>query len=357
MQKQEGKVLKYLIWSGKEFALARIENKNGVGHKAFEIRTGKDISIEEDLARRDLTINSIARDVLTGEIIDPFNGIQDLKDKILRATTEKFKEDPLRVYRVARMAATYEFSVEERTIEYMNQLKNELASLSAERVFNEFRKALNSNKPSIFFETLKKAGVLEEHFIEIFKLIGVEQPKVYHPEGDAYNHTMQVIDKASNLTTNEIIRYSALVHDLGKGVTPKEKYPHHYGHDKMGIEQVSLMSNRLKVPTMWKKAGKIAAEEHMRAGIFNQMKTEKQVDLLVKLKKSPLGLEGMEIVVTADRWRGEYKPKISNFVKIGEELLNTINGDFIIKKYGKIEGERFNKLLREERISYLKKNF
>lgn len=348
-----GKSFEVFDLNGKEFAMARLENKIGKGHKAFSVKTGKHITIEQDLARRDVTINSIAKDVLTEQIIDPFNGQEDIKNRVIRATTEKFKEDPLRVYRVARLAACFSFSVEDNTIKMMSELKEELDSLSAERVFNEFRRALLSDKPSIFFQVLRSANVLDIHFKEIADLIGVEQPVKYHPEGDAYNHTMQVIDKASILTKDELIRYSALVHDLGKGITPKKEYPHHYGHDKAGMSLVCDLSNRLKVPNSWKKAGKLSAEEHMRAGIFEKMSTAKQVDLLEKLNKSVLGLNGMQIVVTADRWRDENMPKVTNFVNLGNKLLNEINGDDIIKKYGLADGIKVKERLREERIKYL----
>jgi len=206
--------------NGQEFALARTERKVGEGHKNFEIQTDTNITIEKDLARRDITINSIAKDVLTEEIIDPFGGKKDIQNKIIRATTNHFKEDPLRVYRVARIAAQTGFTVEENTLKQMEELKKELTTLSKERVFVEFRKALESPKPSLFFETLKQANVLEVHFPEIANLIGQTQPKQYHPEGDSYNHTMIVVDNAAKLTNNLAIRFSCLVHDLGKGATP-----------------------------------------------------------------------------------------------------------------------------------------
>ena len=349
-----GKSFEVFDLYGREFAMARTETKVGKGHKEFEIQTSKQITIEEDLSRRDVTINSIAKDVLTGKIIDPFNGREDIQNKILRATTGKFKEDPLRVYRVARMAANFEFDVEEKTMELMKSLKNELNSLSPERVFVEFRKALCSNKPSIFFEVLRKTGLLEIHFKEISNLIGAEQPKKYHPEGDSYNHTMQALDKASLLTKDEKIKYAVLVHDLGKGLTPKEKYPHHYGHDKMGGPLVIDLSNRLKVPNSWKNAGKISALEHMKAGIFNEMSYAKQVDLIEKLNKSELGLEGMQIVVIADRWRYSKKPDGINFAQIGKRVLKEITGDSIIKKYKITDGIKIKEKLREERIKHLK---
>ena len=146
----------------------------------------------------------------------------------------------------------------------MNSLRYELDTLSKERIFVEFRKALSSNKPSNFFNTLRKANVLDVHFKEINDLIGSLQPIKYHPEGDSYNHTMIAVDNSAYLTDDPMVRYSSLVHDLGKGLTPKEMYPHHHGHDKIGAEPVRELSNRIGVPTTWEKAGITAAKEHMK---------------------------------------------------------------------------------------------
>lgn len=332
--------------NGCEIALARTERKMGIGHKGFEIKTDKSITIEQDLARRDITINSIAVDVLTKEIIDPFGGKEDIKNKVIKATTESFSEDPLRVYRVARFSAQFEFEIEERTLKLMNALKSELNTISKERVFAEFRKALKVDKPSIFFEALRKAGVLEIHFKEINDLIGAEQPEKYHPEGDSYNHTLEVVDRASKITSDLQIRYSALVHDLGKGVTPKKMYPHHYGHDKNGVEVVSKFSKRIGAPNSWIKCGKTAAKEHMLGGIFWQMTNAKKVDFLDRVNKSILGLEGLQIVVNADKNQihGE------QFVDLKKEILEEINGDYVKRKYRLEQGIEIKEKLRAERI-------
>lgn len=259
-----GKSFEVFDIKGKEFALARTEKKIGKGHKNFEITIGKDITIEEDLKRRDITINAIARDVLTGEITDPFDGIKDIQNRTIRAIGDSFLEDPLRVYRVARFASELGFEVEEKTLKYMNNLREELDTLSKERAFVEFRKALASNKPSIFFNILRTAKVLDVHFKELYDLIGSLQPIKYHPEGDSYNHTMIAVDNSVSLTDDLLIRYACLVHDLGKGLTPKEAYPHHHGHSEKGVEPVRNLSNRIGVPTSWKKAGITSSKEHMR---------------------------------------------------------------------------------------------
>ncbi len=187
-----------------------------------------------------------------------------MERRIIKATSKSFIEDPLRVYRVARFASKLNFEVDKNTINIMKDLKSELKYLSAERVFDELRKALRTNKPSIFFEVLKKANVLDVHFNEIEKLIGAEQPIKYHPEGDSYNHTMLALDMSAKLTENEKIRFSVLVHDLGKGLTKKEEYPHHIGHEEKGIMQVENLCKRLKMPNSWMKYGKTSCKEHMK---------------------------------------------------------------------------------------------
>lgn len=248
-----------------EFAMARSEKKIGNLHTDFEITSNKNITIEEDLKRRDITINSIAKDVLTNKIIDPFNGIEDLKNGIIRATSKSsFKEDPLRAYRAARFASKFNFNVDLGTIKLMNELKSDLKYLSEERVFDEFRKAINSDYPYIFFDILKQADILDVHFIEIYKLIGAIQPVQYHPEGDSYNHSLLALKMAASITKDEKIRFSALVHDLGKGVTPSDEYPHHLNHDINGVKQVKKLCKRLKMPNSWIKCGTVAAQEHMR---------------------------------------------------------------------------------------------
>lgn len=339
---------------GKEFALARKERKSGKGHKSFQIETDENITIEEDLARRDITINSIARNVLTGEIVDPYGGIEDIKNKIIRMTTDAFAEDPLRVYRVSRFASTLEFDVEENTIKAMNSLKQELQYLSVERVFNEFKKALASNRPSMFFNTLRKANVLDIHFKEIYNLIGKIQPEKYHPEGDSYNHTMMVVDYATKLTKELEIRYSCLVHDLGKGTTPKEILPHHYGHEERGEKLVGELGKKLKVPNAWTSCGKISAKEHMKGGKFHDMTQKKQVDFIEKVAKSRLGLDGMKVVVMCDKCRNDEFPKDIDFDKIGKECIKNINGNYIMQKYNIKEGIELNKKMHEERINWLK---
>lgn len=253
MAKLDGKAFPVFRMCGSEFALARKEKKVASGHKGFEFITGKEITLKEDLKRRDITINAMAEDVLTGELFDFFGGKKDIENKTIRAIGEHFKEDPLRVYRVARLSSVLGFTVENNTISMMRSLKDELKFLSKERVFAEFEKALKSDKPSIFFDVLRKADVLDVHFMPVYKLIGALQPEKYHPEGDSYNHTMIALDKSCRYTDDVKVRFSVLVHDFGKGETPKEEYPHHIGHEERGVEVVRKFCSFLKIPNAWKK--------------------------------------------------------------------------------------------------------
>ncbi len=345
--------------NNKEFAIARKERKIGIGHNNFDIEINKEITIEQDLERRDITINAIAKEVLTGKIIDPFNGREDLKNKIIRAVSSHFAEDPLRVYRVARFASQFDFNVENNTIKMMKSLKNELSSLTVERVQKELSKALLTNKPSKFFNVLKDADVLEIHFKEIYDLIGAEQPLKYHPEGDSYNHTMIVLDKVADKTKSLSdkrkleLRFSALVHDLGKGTTPKEEYPHHINHEKRGVDLVKNMGKRLKLPTRMIKCGITSCLEHMRGGIFDKMTSSKKVKFIERVNSTILGLDGLQIIVDADNM-SENTDKQNQFAKLGSEIINCTDGNKVMKQYGITEGKEVANKMHEIRVMYLK---
>ncbi len=354
----KGKDFPVFSIANKEFAIARKERKIGIGHNSFDVKTDKKITIEEDLERRDITINAIAKEVLTDKIVDPFNGMEDLKKNIIRAVSNHFVEDPLRVYRVARFASQFNFNVEDNTMNMMKLLKNELYSLAVERVYNELRKALLTDKPSIFFDILKDANVLDIHFKEIYDLIGAEQPIEYHPEGDSYNHTMIVLDKVADKTKSLSderkleLRFSALVHDLGKGTTPKEEYPHHIKHEERGAELVKHIGNRLKLPTRMIKCGITSCLEHMRGGIFDKMTFAKKVNFIERVNSTILGLDGLQIIVDADNMSGDSDK--NQFADLGHEIINCTNGDEIMRQYDITEGKEVANKMHEIRVRYLK---
>ena len=354
----KGKDFPVFSIDNKEFAIARKERKIGIGHNSFDVEIDKKITIEEDLERRDITINAIAKEVLTDKIIDPFGGREDLKNNIIRAVSSHFAEDPLRVYRVARFASQFNFNVEDNTMKMMTLLKDELSSLAVERVYNELSKALLTDKPSRFFDVLRDANVLDIHFKEIYDLIGAEQPIKYHPEGDSYNHTMIVLDKVADKTKylgNERkleLRFSALVHDLGKGATPKEEYPHHIKHEERGVELVKNMGKRLKLPTRLIKCGVTSCLEHMRGGIFDKMTFSKKVSFIERVNNTILGLDGLQIIVDADNMLGNGDE--NQFAELGHEVINCTNGDKIMGQYGITEGKEVANKMHEIRVLYLK---
>ncbi|MBQ7667728.1 MAG: HD domain-containing protein [Clostridia bacterium] len=325
-----------------EFAFARKEQKTSAGHNGFTMDTNN-ITIFDDLVRRDITINSIAMDVLTNEIIDPTGGQKDLKEKIIRANSEHFSEDALRSYRVARFASKLQFNVDESTIKLMHSTKNELPLLSSERVFEELKKALLTPTPSIFFNVLRKADILDVHFKEIYDLIDVPQPLIYHPEGDVYNHSMIVLDECSKITDDALIKFAALTHDLGKALTPKEILPHHYGHDEVGCVPVKNLCNRLKVPNEWEKTAIVVSREHMKAGIWNDMSVSKKVSFMEKNYKY---LKVLNIIAKIDSGKNDI-----DFVSIADKMMHEVNGE----KIDLPNDIRAKEILHQKRIEWLKK--
>jgi tRNA nucleotidyltransferase (CCA-adding enzyme) len=231
-------------------------------------------NLTEDLFCRDLTINAMAMDS-SGKLIDPFHGSKDLQNKVLRHVSDAFTEDPLRVLRLFRFKTLYpDFTIAPETIELTKTVvKSEsYKSLDAERVFKELRTVLNAKKPSIFFDGLKASEGLDPFFTELKQLIDVPQNPLYHPEGDCWNHTMLVLDAAAKLTNNILVRYAALVHDLGKGITPKEILPKHIGHESTGIKLVQDFSKKIKVPNDWIEAAIIVTKFHLKVHRLQEMK-------------------------------------------------------------------------------------
>ena len=238
--------------SGEEYALARTERKSGHGYQGFAFHTAPDVSLEDDLIRRDLTINAMAEDD-DGSIIDPHGGQQDLSNKILRHVSNAFTEDPLRVLRVARFAARYHhlgFSIAAETLSLMSTISasGELQHLVAERVWKETDRALCERSPDIYIQVLRDCGALAVLFPEVEKLFGVAQRADYHPEIDTGIHTLMSLQQAARLSDNSPIRFSVLVHDLGKGITPDHILPSHSGHEARGLPLVKDVCDRLKVP-------------------------------------------------------------------------------------------------------------
>lgn len=249
-----------------EYALARTERKKGKGYTGFICDSSETVTLEEDLIRRDLTINAMAL-AEDGTLIDPHGGQKDLKQKVLRHVSPAFVEDPLRVLRVARFAARFHhlgFTVAPETMELMTHitLMGELNDLVSERVCQETTRALKESSPQTYFDILQKVGALKVLFPEIDALFGIPQPEQYHPEIDCGIHTLMVLEQAAKLSPKPEIRFAALVHDLGKALTPPENWPHHYGHEKLGLKAIKSLCKRIRFPNTYKELGLLVSEYH-----------------------------------------------------------------------------------------------
>jgi tRNA nucleotidyltransferase (CCA-adding enzyme) len=257
-----------------EYALARTERKSGNGYKGFVVHASPDVTLEEDLGRRDLTINAMAVDD-SDHIVDPFNGQDDVRNKVLRhVRAESFIEDPVRVLRLARFAARYtDFSVAPETMALCQQMvaAGELNHLVAERVWQEVAKGLMEREPSRMFETLRACGALAVLLPELDCLAGVPQPAAHHPEVDTFVHVMMVVDLAAEREEALEVRFAALMHDLGKGVTAPELWPAHVDHDAAGVPLVDALCRRLRVPSACRDLAAAMSREHTlvhRAGVL-----------------------------------------------------------------------------------------
>jgi len=250
-----------------EYALARTERKSGVGYKGFQFFADTSVTLEQDLSRRDLTINAIAEDS-EGNLIDPYNGQKDLNDKTLRHVSEAFAEDPLRILRVARFAARYQhlgFTIAEETLSLMTEItaSGELQYLTAERVWVETEKALRERSPRTYIEVLRQCNALKVLFPELERLFGVAQRADYHPEIDTGIHVLMALDQATALDNDTAIRFAVLVHDLGKGITPKDVLPKHTGHEERGVQLVNDLCDRLKVPNRYRDLAVSVSRYHL----------------------------------------------------------------------------------------------
>jgi len=270
--------------SGEEYALARTERKSGHGYQGFAFHTAPDVSLEDDLIRRDLTINAMAEDH-DGSIIDPHGGQQDLANKVLRHVSDAFTEDPLRVLRVARFAARYHhlgFSIAAETLQLMTEISasGELQHLVAERVWKETDRALCERSPDIYIQVLRDCGALALLFPEVEKLFGVAQRADYHPEVDTGIHILMSLQQAARLSDSSPIRFSVLVHDLGKGITPDHVLPSHSGHEARGLPLVKDVCDRLKVPNEHRQLAMVVTEFHLLCHKAFELKPETILKLL-----------------------------------------------------------------------------
>ncbi|GKW03463.1 multifunctional CCA protein [Pectobacterium carotovorum subsp. carotovorum] len=289
-----------------EYALARTERKSGKGYTGFVCHAAPDVTLEQDLLRRDLTINAIAR-TERGDLIDPYHGRRDLENRVLRHVSDAFSEDPLRVLRVARFAARFAhlgFQIAEETMALMQKMahEGELAYLTPERVWKETEKALGTSSPDVYFQVLRDCGALAVLFPEIDNLYGVPAPAKWHPEIDTGIHTMMTVAMAARLSPEIDVRFATLCHDLGKGLTPPELWPRHHGHGPAGVKLVEALCQRLRVPNPIRDLAKLVAEYHDLVHTVQVLQPKTLLKLFdaIDVWRKPQRLEQLALTSEAD---------------------------------------------------------
>jgi tRNA nucleotidyltransferase (CCA-adding enzyme) len=342
-----------------EYALARLERKVGLGYRGFTTQFAPEVTLEEDLKRRDLTINAMA-ETESGEIIDPYGGRRDLEARLLRHVSEAFVEDPVRILRVARFAARYAdlgFRVADDTLALMKRMteSGEVDALVPERVWQEAERALGEARPDVFFETLRSCGALMKIFPAIAALYGVPQPPRWHPEIDTGVHVMLVVRYAAKIGAPVIVRFAALMHDLGKALSPPEKWPSHRGHEEAGVPLIEDLCDRLKVPNSYRELAVLTARHHasvhraaeLRSSTLLKLletvdafrRPERFRELLLACESDARGRAGLENQPYPQADYLQRARDAAAAVTLSEEELQSLKGPFL--------GER----LREKRLA------
>ena len=348
--------------TGEEHALARIERKTGPGYRGFEVAFSPDVTLEDDLRRRDLTINAMARDG-AGTLIDPYGGRADIDAKKLRHVSEAFNEDPVRILRVARFLARYEplgFSIAPETMARMRAMvaAGEADALVAERTWQETAKALAEPAPAAWMRALRECGALARVFPELDALYGVPQPEKWHPEIDTGLHMELVLLAAADLTPEPRIRFAALMHDLGKGRTPRSRWPRHIGHEESGARLVEGVSERLRVPTDYRELAVLAARWHGLAHRALELRPRTVLELLEACDafRRPERFRELLVACEADhRGRGGFRerPYPQGDVLREAQAKATAVALNDADRAG-LTGEKIGELLRRRRLGALK---
>jgi tRNA nucleotidyltransferase (CCA-adding enzyme) len=344
--------------SHEEYALARTERKTAPGYKGFMVHASPKVTLEQDLIRRDLTINAIAMSA-EGQLIDPFGGQYDLKNKIFRHISPAFAEDPVRILRVARFAARYAhlgFKLAEETKELMILMvaSGEVDHLVPERVWAELLKALKEKTPTAFFYTLKDCDALAKIFPEINALFGVPQPEKHHPEIDTGLHSMLCLEQATCLSSKPEVRFSALVHDLGKAATPKSNWPHHHGHETIGLPILNKLCDRLRIPNTYKALATHVMQYHTHCHKAFELKASTITDLLNILGafKDNTRLFDFLLACEADAkgrtgLEQKHYPQ-ADILKLANQVASSIKTDSILNSG--LQGDKIGKAIHDLRI-------
>ena len=330
----------------REVSFARRERKTGMGYRGFAVAYDPSVTIEEDLYRRDTTMNAMAMELPTEELFDPYGGRADIAAGVIRAVSQHFTDDPVRALRAARQAAEFGFAVEEETLRYMNACAAELKNEPTERLMGELRRALAAPRPSVFFRVLHVADLLAVTFPEIAVLAGQTQPTEFHPEGDALAHTLATVDAVARETEEIKTRFAALVHDLGKGLTSQEMLPHHYGHERTGLDALAAWNRRMTLPHDWMKAAIFVIREHMRAPRLTRI--GKIADLLLGIGGSGLSIAEFNIIIRADHG------SLPDYLVHGAEYLAAMRTVTGRSAPPELSGAEIGRWLREQRVRILK---
>lgn len=344
-----------------EYALARTERKTAPGYKGFICHASPDVTLEQDLQRRDLTINAIAMDS-EGHILDPFNGRSDLEHRVLRHVSEAFSEDPVRILRIARFAARFEhlgFSVAPETMALMRDMVNqhEVEHLVAERVWAELHKALQEQQPTAFFRVLRDCGALKVILPELDALFGVPQPEQYHPEIDTGIHVLMTLEQASQLSERADVRLAALLHDLGKAITPSQYWPSHHGHEQKGLQPLESLCERLRIPKNFRLLARHVLQYHTHCHRIQALRPATAIDFLHNIGafKDENHLHGFLIACEADargRLGFEQRPyPQAEFIREAIKQLQQLNTQALIDR--DLQGAAIGQAIRQLRIDCL----
>ena len=345
-----------------EYALARTERKTAPGYKGFTVHSTPDVTLEEDLMRRDLTINAIAQSD-DGQLIDPFNGVADLQQGLLRHVSPAFAEDPVRILRIARLKARYAylgFEVAPETMQLMQQMvaNGEVDALVPERVWQEIDRALGEKTPQVFFEVLKDCGALARLIPELQQLFGVPQPEKYHPEIDTGIHSMMVLEQAAHLSDDKAVRFAALLHDLGKGTTPEHEWPSHRGHEDRGAELVKNLCRRLRCPNEFRDLAYLVAKYHSHCHKVEELTPNTILKTLERLDafRKPQRLNQFLLACEADsrgRTGWEQKPyPQARLLQMAYEAAGQVDVKSLLEQG--FEGHRLVDQIRKRRIEAIK---
>jgi len=346
--------------SGEEYALARTERKTAKGYQGFEFNASPEITLEQDLERRDLTINAMAEDA-DGNVIDLHGGKRDLAAGVIRHVSNAFLEDPVRILRAARFAARFGFTVAPETRQLMREMveNGEVDALVPERVWAEMKKALITESPQIFFQVLRDCGALARVLPEIDELFGIPQTAKYHPEIDTGIHTMMVVEQAARLSADPVMRFASLVHDLGKAKTPADILPSHKGHEVGGLPIIKQMCERLRIPKKYESLALAVSEYHLHMHKMFELRPQTILKMLEKTRSLMDDERAQQVAnccIADARGRTGFENRdytqAALFIEF-QQAAKSVNGGEIAKEYS--DGRQIQRAIHDARLSEIKR--